>query len=255
MVWAGAAPGTRKSGPTQVDQEQRNRIFAGLLRDWGKPLLVLGLMVLGAWQAYQIGLTYAGTELVSLRETYKGLKSTMADLQSRNLALQERIAILERSNQIDSEVYREVTSSLQKMEYDVLRQQEELAFYRGIVSPAHAKTGLRIQSLELIPGVAPLHFRYSLLLTQVTRNNRHTQGVAKIKVNGSQAGVPKSLPLAEVSQPMRKTWNFRFRYFQSLEGELQLPMDFEPETIQVEVRPADKSKPTLQRTFGWLLEE
>ncbi|MEE8428114.1 MAG: DUF6776 family protein, partial [Gammaproteobacteria bacterium] len=159
------------------------------------------------------------------------------------------------SIQIDSEVYREVTRGLQKMEYDVLRQQEELAFYRGIVAPAQTKTGLRIQSLEVIPGVAPLHFRYSLLLTQVTRNNRHIQGVAKIKVNGSQAGVPKSLSLAEVSPSKRKNWNFRFRYFQSLEGELQLPVDFEPETVQVEVQPADQTKPSLTRTFAWLLDE
>lgn len=238
-----------------MDQEQRSRIFVGLLRDWGKPALVLGLMVLGAWQVYTIGLNSAGTELVSLRGTYYGLKNTMADLRGRNEALHERIAILERSIQIDSEVYREVTRSLQKMEYDVLRQQEELAFYRGIVSPADAKTGLYIQSLELIAGIVPLRFRYSLLLTQVTRNNRHIQGVAKIKVNGSQAGVPKSLSLAEVSQPRRETWNFRFRYFQSLQGELQLPVDFEPETIRVEIQPADKSKPALARTFGWLLDE
>jgi len=238
-----------------VDQEPRNRIIEGLLRDWGKPALAFGLMVLGAWQVYQIGLSSAGTELISLRGTYYGLKGTMADLQGRNEALQERIAILERSIQIDSEVYREVTRSLQKMEYDVLRQQEELAFYRGIVSPAHAKTGLRIQSLELIAGIVPLRFRYSLLLTQVARNNRHIQGVARIKVNGSQAGVPKSLSLAEVSRPMRETWNFRFRYFQSLEGELQLPVDFEPETVQVKVQPADKGKPALARTFGWLLDE
>jgi len=234
-----------------VDREQRNRIVKQLLRDWTKPLLVLGLLLFGGWQAYKLGVTRAGTELGSLYQTHQELKRTMEVLNSKNAVLQERIAILDRSIQIDSEAYLEVTRGLQKMETAMLRQQEELAFYRGIVSPAHAKTGLRVQSLELVAGVVPQHYRYSLLLTQVSRNNRYVTGVARIKVNGRQGGEPRTLALAEVSKPARKVWKFKFRYFQSLEGELQLPKDFEPDTIKVEVQPAGAERPKLEREFGW----
>ena len=221
------------------------------LPDWGKPVLVLVLTLLAVWQVYLLGQQHVGFELITVRDMLREQERLNAGLVHENEALQERMAILERSIQIDDEAYGEVARNLRKLEADLLQQQEELAFYRGIVSPAYAKTGLRIQSLELTPGVTPQHYRYSLLLTQVTRNNRDIQGVAEIKIHGSQGGSPQSLTLTEVSRPTLESWNFQFRYFQTLEGELQLPAGFLPDTIQVEVLPVGTGMPKLERSFGW----
>jgi hypothetical protein len=44
---------------------------------------------------------------------------------------------------------------------------------------------------------------------------------------------------------------YRFRYFQSLEQELELPQGFEPATVEIVVAPsAPKGKPTSQ-VFQW----
>ena len=91
-------------------------------------------------------------------------------------------------------------------------------------------------------------FRYKLVLTQVIKNNRITRGKVEIQIDGVQNGEHRSMKLAEVSVEKLKKLPFKFKYFQSFEGDLILPEGFVPSRVNVKVV---SNRVTLDKTFDW----
>ena len=114
---------------------------------------------------------------------------------------------------------------------------EEINFYKGIMVPNAADQGLRIERLKFSSNV-PGRVRYSLLLTQVVDKHDYdyVQGGIRISVVGQEAGQEKSFNLSELDHGKEDTVEFRFRYFQRINGELMLPDGFEPREVMVVAR-------------------
>ena len=58
----------------------------------------------------------------------------------------------------DREAYREVEASLLELQEKIQEQKDAIAFYRGIVSPADGKPGLRVQDFRLTRGAEEREF-------------------------------------------------------------------------------------------------
>ena len=71
-------------------------------------------------------------------------------------------------------------------------------------------------------------------------------------VDGLLRAHAASLALAAIGTASR-VLNFSFRYFQELEAEVELPGQFVPQTLQVEVRPAKGGTP-IRQSYPWKLE-
>jgi hypothetical protein len=65
-------------------------------------------------------------------------------------------------------------------------------------------------------------------------------------------GRAASLTLAAIGTQSR-VLNFSFRYFQELEAEVELPAQFVPQKLQVEVRPTKGGTP-IRQSYPWKLE-
>jgi hypothetical protein len=61
-----------------------------------------------------------------------------------------------------------------------------------------------------------------------------------------------NLPLAQIGTSS-KSLSFSFRYFQEVETEIELPADFLPQRVVVEVRPA-KATASIRQTYPWKIE-
>jgi hypothetical protein len=60
------------------------------------------------------------------------------------------------------------------------------------------------------------------------------------------------LPLRDVSDDQSSLGiKFKFKYFQDITGELILPKDFSPESIQVVAQADGKKASKLERTYMW----
>ena len=73
--------------------------------------------------------------------------------------------------------YADVEKNLADLQAQVLKAREQLTFYRGIVSPEDGIGGLRIQSLQVLPGPAEHHYRLRLVLAQSMRQDAVVSGV------------------------------------------------------------------------------
>ena len=163
------------------------------------------------------------------------------------------MALLETHRDIDREAYRQVESSLSSLQAKIVEQQDALAFYRGIVSPADGKPGLRVQDLTLTRGEEERQFQVRLVLVQSMQHVRKVSGDVRMSVQGSQDGEERSYELAELlPDDADSEWPFSFRYFQNFHRQLLLPNGFTPRLIRVEVRSKTRSIADIEASFDWV---
>lgn len=219
-------------------------------------LVVLGTLALavGGWSLfdygrYKAGYDSAGADLEQLR-----LVALVDELSGEIDVLREQKAQLERAAQIERKAYNELDTNLKVLQGEILELKEELAFYRGIVSPRDASRGLKLQRFSLEPN-GLRSYRYTVVLTQVLKNDRLVRGRVKLFVEGLQDNVPKTLDLSALSENSVKELDYRFKYFQSLEGDLVLPNGFRPMRATAQILPSGRQQDMIEKTIDWPSEE
>ena len=215
-------------------------------------IVAVGIALYAGWWLYDLGKVHGVTELKSLRTQHSVMEKLTRKLTKNNKLLRERVAILERSSQIDQQAALDVKADLGQLEMELQAAREEIEFYRGIVAPGDVQSGLRIHRFTLESGTGAGKYHYDLVLTQVKLNDRLVTGVVNLKIAGLMLGEPGELALAGVTKPAVKQLKFRFRYFQELAGTITLPDGFEPEKVILNVIPEGKGKPpSVKQMFEW----
>lgn len=210
-------------------------------------LLLLGVIAI-AWVAYQQGARDGGGALGVLtpdaRQQIKALE------QERN-ALRRELAMVKQDAEVDRESIASIRERIKQLQDERLKMEEELAFLRGIVSTTSKKQALRVQNFKLEPGLEGNQYLYRFSVTQVINSGIVAKGVIAISVEGLQDGSARVLPLAEISDDKSSHIKMRFRFFQNVEGKLQLPDGFEPASFNVEVKPSGGKLETVKESFNW----
>jgi len=217
----------------------KNRLVAALL------VAALGA---GAWALFAYGYSRAGIDLQVLQKQGRQLEAEIGRLTGENAELREQKAVLERSRDIDQRAYGEVKESLQELQDEILELQEEVAFYRSIVAPNESAKGLRVQTFKLERNGEARGYRYRLILTQVATNNRITRGRVHMTIEGLQADKQRELALKDIATEEDTSLAFRFKYFQSFEGDIVLPQGFIPSRVRLTV---ESKRAKIEKTYEW----
>lgn len=221
------------------------------LRHWLK-LAGLGVAaLLGAWGVYELGFAKAGYDNGSVFEERDLLREQIEVVRGESRKLREQIAVLERAQQIDKQAYREVEQSLKQAQDEMLELKSEVAFYRGIVSPVETASGLAITSFRLAGIGEPRAYRFKLVLSQLKTNDKVVTGSARIVWEGLMDGVQKQLDLRTLSGGSFDQLKLKFKYFQTIEGDVVLPEGFLPSRVVVEVIPDGNQAAAFKKTFAW----
>ena len=222
-------------------------------RTWMVRGLLLGLVIVSAYLVFELGRIKAGYDIVEAANERQAYEDIIAELEDEVGGLKQEVALLETHRDIDHEAYKEVESSLSSLQAKIVEQQDALAFYRGIVSPADGKPGLRVQRLTLTRGDQERQFNVRLVLVQSMKHDRKVSGNVRMSVQGSQDGEETSYELAELlPDDADSGWPFSFRYFQNFNRQLLLPNGFTPRQIRVEVRSKTRSIADVEVSFDWV---
>ena len=178
------------------------------------------------------------------------LMTTVEALREGNTALRERVAILERAQQVEGKAYEDVDVHLRSLQDEVLALKEEVAFYRGIVSAGKEK-GLKIQTFVVDKETSPGAYRFHLVLTQQLKSIKLISGTVKLNVMNGQNGKPTGLLLSDMSGQQADSLKFEFKFFQRIEGRFTLPDGFKPDRLQIEVVSSGKKPASVQKSFEW----
>ena len=221
-------------------------------------LLVSGILLLGAagYGLFEVGRYKGGFNVIEARSQRTALVSRVAELNKQTADLRQQVALLETSRTIDSEAYLLVDRNLAELQAKIQQQEEDLAFYRGIVSPADNVSGLRIQDFAVTQGRQESLFRLKLVLVQAIKHDRRVSGIVNLTVDGALNGEPMSFGLPDLvsSEDGGGELAYSFRYFQDFEREVMLPEGFTPDRVNIEVRPSRRSARTIRQSYDWTVK-
>jgi hypothetical protein len=215
---------------------------------------VIGVLVVlaGAYLSFELGRYEAGYSIMDHRRSIAKLERAVAEEHASSDELRRQLAIDETSREIDRETYARVEANLAELQARIQAQEEELVFYRGIVGPQDGVGGLRIQSLEVVPGDDERHYVLRLVLVQGLVHSRKVSGVVKLQLEGMQDGQTASLDAAQlVADTGGYDMAYEFRYFQGLECEVVLPVGFEPSRINAQISPSESRAEKVEQSFEW----
>lgn len=214
---------------------------------------ILGLLAGAgiAWAAYELGQARAGHNRFAAMKRQADLREELAVSERERIQLTERVALLETDSKVKAEAYRTVEQQLGKLQAQIQKQSEDIAFYRGIVGDQ--TSGLRVQDFGLFPGAGPEDYSVKLVLAQALRSGKRVSGTVELSVSGERAGETTTMELAQLKLDGPDRLSFSFRYFQNLEAALRLPSDFAPQSVKVRVRPKGKGAEAVEASFDWEL--
>ena len=183
------------------------------------------------------------------RET---LITRIDELESRNHRLVQENAHLEGGSKIEREAYEQANQELVRLQQELLKQKEELVFYRGIVSPSNAALGVNLQSFEVRKKNSQNQYSYKMILTKSGKSTKRIIGNTELLIRGESDGNVTELLLTDlVLENSSKATKFAFRYFQVFEGDISLPEGFEPFEVKIGVKPQTKNVKAFTETISW----
>ncbi len=211
------------------------------------PVLVLvGLAVAyGSWSAHG-----------DLQGKVTSAEAEVARLQAEQTALVQQLAAAD----VSANVFRNAQSALRKTVNEqaatIIDINRQLDFYRLLMEGSDSRNGLDLTSglvITLEDVKNGYHFRFTFV--QYAKTRRVLRADLSITLQGLQAGMPKSYPLETLMDSADSTKKLRFKYFQSIQGQIVLPADFEPQQFVIDARlESQKAKP-WQRIVQWQPEE
>lgn len=202
--------------------------------------LVFGLW--GAWQAFATDDARTRAELSQARETSK--------VQERELELlRQRVATLERSDQISRDANRDLQTTLSERDEEIAGLRADVAFYERLVGATSQRRGLSVHALRVQPQQGGA-WRFTSTLTQNLNRGAVSSGRLQLSVEGSRDGRLQRLGWVELrQQPDEAGVDYSFRYFQQVEGDIYLPAGFTP--VRVTARLEPRSGPPVEQSFTW----
>lgn len=178
------------------------------------------------------------------------LNREISRLRDENAELAEQIVMLQRGNDIDREATAELRTTIRDLQAELEAQREQLAFYRGIVSPDESKAGMRVYELRVQDSdTEAQRYGFDLMLIQAVRHNRLVSGRVSLSVQGVRDGEDASLSASDLGLDRAGKLDYSFRYFQELRGSFRLPEDFAPTGVTVTVH--SNGGGDFDKQFNW----
>lgn len=204
--------------------------------------------------AYEWGRFDGGYSKFAEVQRRREFAAQIETLQTDNEKLRAAVAAAELSHDVDQKAYSDVEKNLADLQAQVLKQREELTFYRGIVSPEDGVGGLRIERFQVLPGAAEREYRLRLVLVQSMRQEGNVSGSVTIEIEGMRDNQPVQLALNDAGGTSRADGlvPFQFRHFQNIEQDVTLPEGFEPRAVNVEVRAARLAP--VRESYKWQIQ-
>lgn len=215
------------------------------LKVWLAVSIALIAAVLLIWLAFIYGEARAGYD----RSAAAKLQDNFVHLSRGNAQLREQVEALQRERDVNHAARQQVQQSLEALQAKLLHVQEELAFYKGIVSPARGEEGIRAQSLEFTGGGAPRLYHYHLVLVQARTRELEVSGSVDMRIYGAEQGKPVILDAHAIAPRGAAPLTFAFQYFEDLEGDVIFPDGFQPGRVKVTLM--ENGNAPVQQNFEW----
>ena len=157
---------------------------------------------------------------------------------------------------MDQRATEEVQGTIRGLRDRVAQLEQDVVYYRQVVSEETEDTGLIISQLDVDATRQSNRFRYKLVLRQQDADgDTFLTGHVNVNLIGSQGEEQQILALRDLSAEQDQLdIRLRFKYFQNIEGELVLPDNFVPERLQIAAVSDEPIEKSINQNFSWVVE-
>lgn len=244
---------------TTVKGTKERRLKVVYYNPYLQPLLTLSIgavCVVIAWVSFSIGNNRGlGLQEQALVERDE-LRLQLQQKSEEAEMLSQQVANLALASEVDKASSEDVRGRVIELKEQIAALEEEISLYRGLMAPTENRQGLTIGSLELIATGVPRRYDFKVVVQQLATNHQVLNGHLNFTVVGREGEITRSIPLKDLtSQIDDENIRLRFKYFQNIQGQLELPVGFEPERIELLARSTGRGGIEVEKKFGWLVQE
>jgi hypothetical protein len=244
---------------TAVKGSKPSRLIVVPYRPYARLLVRVGFaigLIAVAGVSYVVG-NYHG---VGLQQTAIAERDSLRiEIQSKNAELEslsQQVANLKLASEVDQASSEGVRNQVIALKSQIAALEEDISFYRGLMAPTEDRRGLTIGSMDVIATAVPRRYGFKIVVQQLATNHQVLNGDLKVNVIGQENGLVRTIPLSELSpQISEDAIKLRFKYFQNIEGQIELPEGFEPERIELVAKSSGRDGVSVEKKFGWLVHE
>jgi hypothetical protein len=240
--------GSKQHRMAVVPYRPRYRIAISLLG-----LVLLAVAMSGAYFAgeYFASRSYSvsASDNVLLRKT---LVASQAELEQ----LRGQITVVGRTSEMDQAAVKEIQVTVSQLRQRVMQLEQDIIFYRQVMSPEAAQPGVIIAELSIHPTSSPRVYRYKAVFRQAGTGDDMLEGSVSISLLGKLEGEDATIAVEDVFQGGEGyLGKLGFRYFQNLEGEILIPEGFSPAQVVIDAESHSPAENVTSRMFNWSLSE
>ena len=211
-------------------------------------------LIAGLYGAYALGRYIGYSDYISDEQAADS--SRFNESQALVSKLEDDLAVQQTRHDIDRatlELLRKEMTSERALTADL---EEGLRFYKSLMAPGEIAQGLSLRNIELVRRDGQRRYAFRIVAQQEARKHSTLKGELTARVFGLLQGEERSYALAELSDDLdEERLTLRFRYFQAIEGELTLPLGFEPRGVSVVATAFSPRKVEVSEQFDWLVQE
>jgi len=203
-------------------------------------IILLGSIGLGYWLSER---QYRG--FGSANERLGNLRSQLEESNNSLIHWQQQY-------QVEHQVTGQLKKEIQKLNTQIHNLEKEKQAFLRIFDPNAVESGLQIASFvwESVGGKVD-EFSFRLMLIQAGQQQRDVSGSYSITLVGKENGKDKSYSLQELEALSLQDTQFKFRYVGSHRGTFNIPENFEPELVRVQVTSSGRGGETLLQDYPW----
>lgn len=216
--------------PHDPARERRGHLLAGAI--WLVSLVVVAAVT---------------TAIISYGfESANRSKSAASDKDTETL--RQRIATLERSEQVAKAAVSDLQQTLRDREEEIESLRSDLAFYGRLVGGGK-REGLAVHVLKVSRVANSQAWNFVATLTQNFKRGQDTKGRLTLSLEGVSGGKLTTLDWAELTQGQDPSGiAYGFKYFQQVSGTIMLPAAFQPNRVRIRVE-GDAGR--VEQEFAW----
>lgn len=205
---------------------------------------------------YVTGRYLSLADLASTKEELAVSQERLAVTQRALDRASESLVMQKQSSQVDNQSNQELVNSVKNMQQVQNDLEEELKFYRKIMAPERDQEGLAIDALDVSRTDKADEFHFRLTLIQAGKQSQFLKGDIILRLSGLLNGKNTEYDFRELGTFKVKHFEFQFKYFQNIQGFINLPSGFEAKKLTVAAQTKGRRKnQKAEKQMIWQPEE
>jgi len=213
---------------------------------WGMILPFVFAAIAMAWWAYDSGLEFAGFNRGKAEDEIAKLSERVANLELENVQLSDQVAQDVRQLQIEQASHHETLGQVKSLRDENTRLQEDLVFFQNLTATHGKKGELGVHRLTLERDKLPGEYHLRMLLVQSGQRAREFRGSYQLIATARENGMATTHEFPQ-KESENAQFSLKFKYYQRVEQNIQLPPAAELEGVQVRIFKKGEIEPKVRQ--------